>query len=315
MPIVVILIVILGVAVGVFTVFIVRSVIAPKQLETLSSLLKQNRTSPAIRLAKRIILKEPRNTDAHYFLGQAYLAEQKPELALMEFKTVNQIGIFNGYCKEVPFRITIAELFSKFNQPDEALKEYLLLRKMDPNNATYYYQIGKLFEARNQSEKAAQFYRKALSLDDRHGDSHFRLGYILYRSKRPIESRAELEKAIRSQPENGEAHYYLGRLQKDAHEFSAAIASFERSSRELPLKVKSLVERGACFLSMGNIERATFRLDRALTLATDEGAQEVLYARYFLAICYEKTRKIEAAIEQWEKIFTRKKNSGTWRQS
>ncbi|HUX52622.1 MAG TPA: tetratricopeptide repeat protein [Spirochaetia bacterium] len=308
MPVVVILIVILGVAVGVFTVFIVRSVVAPKQVETLASLLKQNRTAPVIKLARRIIGKEPRNSDAHYFLGMAYLAERKPELALMELKTVNQIGMFGGYCKEIPFRRTIAELYAKFNQAEEALKEYLLLMKLDPMNASNYYEVGRLFEERNRTDKAAQFYKKSVSIDDRHAAAHFRLGHILYRAKRPIEARSELEKSIRSQPENPEAHYYLGRLQKDAHEYMAAIASFEKSSREQSLKVKSLIERGGCYISLNNLERAISELERAVQASPDDASQDTLYGRYFLAVCYERSRNIEAAIEQWQLIFQKKQN-------
>ncbi|WP_455383171.1 tetratricopeptide repeat protein [Salinispira pacifica] len=308
MPLIVILIVILGIAVGVFTVFIVRWVIAPKQIETLASLVKQNRSAAAIKLAKRIIVKEPRNSDAHYYLGLAYLSEQKSELALMELKTVNQIGMFDGYCKEVPFRKTIADLYAKFNQTEEALKEYLLLMKMEPQNADYYFQVGKLFEERNRTDKAVQFYKKAIALDERQGDAHFRLGRILYRAKRPIESRSELNLAVRSLPDNAEAHYYLGRLEKDAHDYMAALASFEKASKDPAFKAKSLVERGACYLSMNNIDRATSELERAVNLTTDDASQDALYGRYFLSVCYERSRNIEGAIEQWERIYKKKPN-------
>ncbi len=308
MPLIVILIVILGIAVGVFTVFIVRWVIAPKKIESLANLVKQNRTAPAIKLAKRIVVKEPRNTDAHYFLGLAYLSERKPELALMELKTVNQIGLFVGYCKEVPFRKTIADLYAKFNQTDEALKEYLLLMKMEPSNAVYYYHAGRLFEDRNRTDKAVQFYKKAISLDERHGEAHFRLGRIFYRAKRPVESRSELIQAIRLHPENGEAHYYLGRIEKDAHDYMAALSSFEKASKDSAYKVKSLVERGACYLSMNNIDRATTELERAVSLSTDDASQDTLYGRYFLSICYERSRNIEGALDQWGKIYSRKPN-------
>ncbi len=308
MPVIVILIVILGIAVGVFIVFIVRWVIAPKQMETLALLVKQNRTAPAIKLAKRIVVKEPRNADAHYYLGLAYLNEQKPELALMELKTVNQIGIFNGYCKEIPFRTTIADLYAKFNQTEESLKEYLLLLKIEPSNASNYFQVGRLFEDRDRTDKAAQFYKKAISLDKRHAEAHFRLGRILYRAGRPIESRAEIALAIGSQTDNSEAYYYLGRLEKDAQDFVSALASFEKASRDPTFKVKSLVERGACFLSLNNIDRATVELQRAVSLSTDESSQDALYGRYFLSLCYERSRNIEAAIEQWERIYERKAN-------
>ena len=47
---------------------------------------------------------------------------------------------------------------------------------------------------------------------------------------------------------------------------------------------------------------------RAVELDKNNENPETLYARYFLATCYEKMRKIDKAIEQWEAIY--KQNKG-----
>ena len=130
MPLIIILIAILGIAIGVFSYFLIRSIIAPKKIETLFKQMEQGKSAAVARTAKQILSKQPRNVDAHYLLGKAYLEQDKPELALMEFKTVNEIGVFEGYTREMEFRKTIASLFERFKQPDEALKEYLLLIKL-----------------------------------------------------------------------------------------------------------------------------------------------------------------------------------------
>jgi len=57
---------------------------------------------------------------------------------------------------------------------------------------------------------------------------------------------------------------------------------------------------------MGALDKAVVELERAVKLAKDEGAPEALYARYFLAMCFEKMRNLDRAIEQWEKIYARK---------
>lgn len=308
MPVIIFLIIILGAGIGVFTFIVIRSVIAPRQIKALANLVAHTRIPQAIRLAKRIIVKEPRNADAHYLLGSAYLADGKPELAIMELKTVNQIGQFDGYCKEIPFRTKIAELYAKFNQPEEALKEYLLLMKLQPGNAEYCLQIGRLFESRNRSDRAIGYYKKALEINPRSADAHFRIGYLMYRAKRPVESRNELDLAVRFQPENAEAHYYLGKLLKDGRDFRAAIASFEKSSREPRLKTKSLLERGVCYLALNESGRAVAELERALTTSAGDSTQETLHARYYLAACYERTRRIEDAVDEWERIYQVNRN-------
>ena len=306
MPLIIALIIFLGITLGIITFFLVKSIIAPRQVETLFKQLNNGKAAAVTRGAKQILAKNPRNVDAHYLLGQAYLEQNKPELALMELKAVNQIGIFDGYTKEDEFRKKIAALYERFSQPEEALKEYLLLIKLQPNVAEYYLKAGELFEQRDKSGKAMNFYRKAIELNGRLAEAHQRLGYILYRGKKPIESKNEFEAAIKNDPSSYQAHFYLGKLQKESHDYVAALLSFEKAQREQSLKIRALIERGSCYMNMNNFDKAATELERAIKLSEDPNSKETLYARYFLSLCYERDRRFDNAIEQWEKIYKRK---------
>jgi tetratricopeptide (TPR) repeat protein len=295
-----------GIALLALIIFLAKSLFSPKKIATLTNQVKQGKYSAAIRLAKQIIAKDPRNPEAHYMLGVAYREDGKPELALMEFKTVNQISRFGGACPENVFRADIAQLYARFDQPEEALKEHLLLIKMEPDNSAHYYNAGCLFAERNKTERAAEFLRKAIELDPRNSNAHYELGYILYRTKHPIEAKEELDLAIRYRQDNFKAYYYLGRLLKESHDFVAALVSFEKAQRDPELKIKSLIERGSCYMSLGSLDKAITELERALRLIENESVNESLYARYFLSLCYEKLRRFEEAIEQWEFIYAKK---------
>jgi len=139
-----------------------------------------------------------------------------------------------------------------------------------------------------------------------HGDAHFRLGKILYKQKKSIEAKIELEKAVKYDPDNYDAYFYLGKLQKDAHDYLSALLYFEKSENDSEMKVKALIERGTCFMNMNNCESAINELDRAIRIGENEKRTEVIYARYFIALCYEKSRQIEQAIEQWEKVYAKR---------
>ena len=306
MSVIIPLIIILGIVIGAITFFLIRSIIAPQKISSIPNLLKQGKIGAATRTAKQILVKEPRDPDAHYFLGLAYLAENKHELALMELKTVNEIGHFGKFCPEIQFRNKIAELYARFNQPEEALKEYLLLIRLEPQQADHYFNAGSLFQERNKSDKAVNYFRKAIELSPMHHEAHYNLGYILYRAKRPVEAKVELETALKVQPNNYNAYFYLGRLLKESHDYVGALLSFEKAQRDPDLKIKSLVERGGCYMSMNNFDKAISELERAVRLSNNDAANDTLYARYFLAACYEKLRKIESAITNWEKIYAKK---------
>ena len=308
MPLIIVLILIIGITVAVITVFVMKTIIAPKKLATVANFQKQGKHTSAVRLVKQIIAKKPRNPEARYLLALSYIEQNKPEIALMELKAINQMGNFGGYCKESDFRLIIGELFEQFNQPEEALKEYILLIKLIPTIGEYYYKAGKLFENRNKADRAVQYYRKAIQLDPRLSHAHYSLGYILYRGKKNVEAKAEFEAALQYKADLYAAHFYLGKLLKGNHDYIPALLSFEKATRDQDFKVKALVERGSCYMSMKSFDKAIVELERGIKLSTNASSHETLYARYFLAACHEQERDFENAIDQWEEIYIKKPN-------
>lgn len=306
MVILVTVLTILGLVIVSVIFFVAKAALAPKKISTLSDLVKAGKPAAAIKMAKAILVKDPRNPEAHYFLGLAYLNDGKAELALMEFKTVNQIGLFHGLLNEKEFRRQIAQLFERFDQGEEALKEYILLVKLDPANPENYYKAGYFFEERGKADNALKYYRKTLELDPNHSDAHLKLGMLFFRANRPLEAKQELDIALKLRPENYQAWFSVGRLLKESHDLVGALAAFEKAQKDPELKVKALVERGSCFMSQKNYDRAMVELERALKLASNDSEKDVLYARYFLAHCYEKNRMIDKAIGEWEKIYSKR---------
>ncbi len=303
---IIILLIIIGAALVTSIVFILRMVLNPRKVSAVQLLIKQGKISQAIRLARQILAHEPRNPDAHYLLGQAYKEAQKPELALMEFKTVNALGIFSGVCRETPFRKEIAALYLEFHQTDEALKEYLMLVNAEPGVAEHYFHAGDLLEEREHTDKAALYFQKAVEIDPTYAEAHYRLGKIFFRQKKPIEARMALDKAIKYNTDNAPAFFYLGKLLKESHDYVGALVNFEKAEKDLDLKAKVLLERGTCYMNMNNYENAIAELERAIRVAGDDMRTETVYARYFLGVSYEKTRQFELAVEQWEKVYAKR---------
>jgi len=304
MPILAVVIIIVGTVAAAITFFTIKTITAPKKITELKKLLEQGNTGTVIKSTRALIAKDPKNTEAHYLLGQAYLKEKKPELALMEYKTVDRIGRFSMICPEREFRRGIAELFERYRQPEEALKEYLILLKMEPENARFYSKAGELFEMRDRGDKAEGFYRKAIELDSRLGTAHFRLGRLLYNLKRTGEARQELEKAVSLNPNLYQAWFFIGRLLKQNKDFAGALTAFEKAQKDPEQKIRAIIERGTCYMNLKNIDSAEAEFQRAVKLSKDDSQQEILFARYFLAMCFEMAKDIEKAIDQWEIIYS-----------
>lgn len=284
-------------------VIIVKGSFAPKKIDSIKKYIKQGKFSAAEKTAKSIIAKNPHDYVAHYWLGEAYLADNKNELAFMEYKLINENAVFNGDIPEAVFRKKMASLYQKFNQKEQALAEYLLLVKLEPTNTDVLFNIGKLYENSGRADVALGYYKKTIQLNPRYAQAHASLGFILYRAKQYSDAKKEIDLAIRISPETYSNYYYLGKILKDANEYSKALSAFEKAERDPTYKQRALLERGACYMAANQLDNASIEFDRAIKASKEQTSQETLYARYYLAACYESLRKIEKALEQWEQIY------------
>ena len=286
--------------------FFAKSVLAPKRAEHILKLIKQKKLSAAEKAAKQILAKNPKNYLVHYYLGKAYLAENRGGLALMEYKTVSENAVFGDDIAEVPFRKDLAALYLQFNQEENALREFLLLIKLEPTNADAYYSAGKIYEGQNRTDAAITMFRKTLTLDKRRAEAHASLALLLANAKQLAEAKKEIDLALSLDPEAYSNYYYLGKILKENKDYAGAVKAFEKAQRSAAYRDRALIERGLCLMLAGRPDSALIDLERAVELDKTGVKQETLHARYCMAACFEALRQIDNAIAQWEIIY--KKN-------
>lgn len=286
---------------------IIKNMVSPKKLETIPKLIKSGKTQNAIRIAKQVLAKDQKNYIAHYYLGKAYIKENRKELAVIEYKTVNENALFGEGINEISFRKEFAQLLMQFNQQNDALTNYLLLTKLDPHDAENFYQVGKIYEQQNRYDMALGFMQKCAMLDKKHAKAHAEIGLMLYRTKQYNDAKREIDMALKLSPETYSSYYYLGKILKDAKDVPGALKAFEKAQRDQEVKQKAIIEHGSCYMVVNRYDNAAVDFQRAIDLDKADSNPETLYARYFLAVCYEKSRKIDKAIEQWEAIYKRNK--------
>ena len=285
----------------------VRKVVLPRRAAAAATQQDRNKLLKTIRHLKSTLEKNPQDTEAHYLLGKAYLTDKRDEQAFREYRSANRLGIEGKNIPETEFREVLASLYAKFHEEEEALKEYVLLIKKNPENADYYFQAGKLFATRNRADLAEQYLRKAVSLNSGERLYRFELGMHFYLGKKIKEAGSEFEAALKMDPLDGQALLYMGKINKDAKEYAAAIPYLEKAARDQVYKLRALVELGSCYMSMKMLDKAVPELERAVGCIEKEADPDSLYARYFLAMCFEKQQEFQKAIAQWDKIYAQKK--------
>jgi len=304
----VLIFIILAAVTGISLVFLLKNVILPKRAADAASQQGKSKIIHAIKKAKAAIEKDPQNAEAHYLLGKAYLADKREEQAFREYRSAGRLGIEGKNIPEAEFRETLAALYAKFKEEEEALKEYVLLIKMRPEMPDYYFQAGKLFSRRNRADLAEQYLRKASNLNPKEGRYRFELGMLYYHGKRIKEAGTEFEAALKLDPANGQIQLYMGKILKDSKDFAGAVPYFEKAAWDQEYKLRALVELGGCHMSLKMIDKAIPELERAVGCIEKESEPDSLYARYFLAMCFEKKQAFAKAVAQWEKIYAQKKN-------
>lgn len=304
----IIVFIVLAVFIVALLFIIFKNVISPKKADALPKLINQGKTQKAIKLAKQLIQKNTKNYIAHYYLGKAYLKENKNELAILEYKNVDSNALFGEGIDELDFRKEYSELLLKYNQQNEALKNFLLLTRLEPKNAENFYQAGHIYELQNRYDIALGFMQKAVMLNKKHARAHAEIGLMLYRTKQFNEAKREIDLALKLSPETYSSYYYLGKILKDNKDLQGALRAFEKAQRDPDVKIKAIIEHGSCYMMANRYDSAMLDFLREIELDKNNSFPETLYARYFLAACYEKSRKIDKAIEQWEEIYKRNKS-------
>ena len=175
-------------------------------------------------------------------------------------------------------------------------------------NAENYFNVGKIYQQAGRIDAAHTFLQKCVAIDKKNAKAHAAIGYILYQSKQFNEAKREIDLAISLSPDTYSCYYYQGKILKEAKDLAGAIKAFEKAQRDNEFKQKALIERSTCYIMANRYDNAQVDLQRAIDLDKENVKQETLHARYFLASCYEKTRKIEKAIEQWEAIYKRNRS-------
>ena len=286
---------------GIF--YLIKNLVNPHRLDSIKAMMEAGKYEEAIDALNGFLKNDEENPLAHLYLAESYFFSENLEMAMVEYKQVLATNKFNKTATEKIIHKRLADIYMKMGQQEEAQKEYLVLSKLEPHNFDTLYNIGKIFANRGMKEQALGYFDRVLKITHNHAPTFFAMGKIFFESNRSSEALNAFTNALKLDPKNYESHYYVGMILKAMNNYSKAAQEFDESekSKDVPLKVKSIYQKGLCKLEVSEVEAAVADFERALKYSTDENNVTVS-VRYTLGVAYEKQRRLLEAVEQWEKV-------------
>lgn len=293
--------------VTIIAMYVLSTYFFPRKLDEIAEMIIKGQTRLAIRKLDEVLAKDDRNAYAHFLLAEAYAAEKNFQYAILEYKQVTKLGVYNEKINEVDVRGKLAAIYKNQGKINDAKKEYLLLTQIDPNNDKNYFELGTLFFNAGVTDKAMDYLKKAAALNPNKAETFYLLGQIHYKLANNKDAKQAFLNTIKLDSANLKAHYFLGLTLRAEQDFEWAVKEFEIAQKSDDLKSKCHLAKGSCFYESDQHPKAIVEFEKGIKTVR-KGSDTELNMRYFLAASHEKMRDLQSAIDQWERIYDQKKN-------
>lgn len=152
--------------------------------------IRQGDLDGAIAQLKGMLDKNPKDTNALYLIGMAYVKKQ---------------------------------MFP------EATGAFLHVAEMAPKFAAAFHQLGVCYQQQDQPEKSLEYYQKAIDLDAGNTDAFYNSGLILFKLSRVDEALGRFEKALALKPDDPAFLEMAGRCYINKADYAKAIEYLEKA--------------------------------------------------------------------------------------
>ena len=154
---------------------------------------------------KKVIALEPKNTDAHYYLGMTYLDLDQRDKAKEIFQITREL---NPKYKDVSFQL--GEIAASEHKYEEAIQHYEAEVAIDPESVKVYQQLGDLYgNYVLDMGRAKETLEKALELEPDHAATLLNYGNTLYHLNQLGSATEQFERLLQLTPKDISANYNL----------------------------------------------------------------------------------------------------------
>lgn len=178
-------------------------------------------------------------------------------------------------------RHNLANLYSKLDRPEEAVKQYELAIGIDEQFYPAKVNLAILYSQRGQNEQAERLLREVVKDEPELYDAAYSLGLLLVEMQNYSEGAAYLEQASKGMPDRARIHYNLGLLNAQLQNISAAETELRAALNLEPQNLEFQYGLADFYLKRGLFEQARPIAEDMATLHPENpiGAQMLDFIR------------------------------------
>jgi protein O-GlcNAc transferase len=220
---------------------------------------REGKLDEAAAIYKRILLDQPKNSDALHLLG--VIAYQKKQYEEAE-GLIRRAIVCN---KRIPdYRNNLGNVYLAQKMLDRAEECYRKALKLNPKYADACNNLGNVLREKGRLQQAVDAYQKALRLDPTYPEIHNNLGMALDALGRSVDAADHYREAIRLKPDFCYAYSNLSAALKNQGKLLDAIAICSKALELNPSHAKSLLNMGNAHSELGQIDKGVDYFRQAL---------------------------------------------------
>lgn len=247
--------------------------------------------------ALKVLNENPKHFDALMTIGTAYHRLGRIDDAARYIQLAR-----NLYPKsaEPLSRLANLALLTEQKDPKNVLNLMEAAVKLDPNNASYLYNLGWAYDQVGETAKATDLYQRAIQASRLSFEAMNNLALIYGNAGQHDRAFPLLDQAMRMDPENEAVYANLANYYARRRDWEQALETYDRALQINPASLTAAVEKGRIYLELGQTDQAVDSLSRAL-----EADAHSFDAYMLLSSAYEKMGHIKeaiAAVEEAQRI-------------
>lgn len=181
---------------------------------------------------------------------------------------------------------------------EEALKHFIYLSKIFPEDSGIYYNLGIVYEKLKNLDKAETAYLKAIEFSPEEIDSHYNLG-LVYIDKKEYEKAVDCFENVLAKDNNDSNSYFsIGLCYFKEGKLDGAKYYFERTININDEDIYAHFYLGNIHKEQGNIEEAEKEFNKVLEISPDYS-----WAYFNLAVIDYERGDLRSSIEKLEKTL------------